>query len=118
VTTLLSDTPGLHHVTGIVGDAGAAAGFYGDLLGLRLLRRTVNYEDVLQYHLYFGDATGTPGSVFTVFPDPNADPGRTGRPGYEASPSRSRPARSATGASGSPSGASRLSGRGTASATI
>ncbi|MFC7324105.1 VOC family protein [Halorubrum rutilum] len=70
---MLPDTPGLHHVTGIVGDAEAAAGFYGDLLGLRLLRRTVNYEDVLQYHLYFGDATGTPGSVFTVFPDPHAD---------------------------------------------
>jgi glyoxalase family protein len=81
---MLADTPGLHHVTGIVGDAGAAAGFYGDLLGLRLLRRTVNYEDVLQYHLYFGDATGTPGSVFTVFPDPHADPGRPGTPGYEA----------------------------------
>jgi glyoxalase family protein len=44
----------------------------------------VNYEDVLQYHLYFGDATGAPGSVFTVFPDPHADPGRTGKPGYEA----------------------------------
>jgi glyoxalase family protein len=81
---MLSDTPGLHHVTGIVGDAAAAAAFYGETLGLRLLRRTVNYEDVLQYHLYFGDATGAPGSVFTVFPDPHADPGRTGKPGYEA----------------------------------
>ncbi|WP_435073256.1 VOC family protein [Halorubrum sp. HHNYT27] len=81
---MLVDTPGLHHVTGIVGDAGAAAAFYGETLGLRLLRRTVNYEDVLQYHLYFGDATGAPGSVFTVFPDPHADPGRTGKPGYEA----------------------------------
>ena len=81
---MLTDTPGLHHVTGIVGDAEAAAAFYGDALGLRLLRRTVNYEDVLQYHLYFGDATGSPGSVFTVFPDPHADPGRTGKPGYEA----------------------------------
>ncbi|WP_096393472.1 VOC family protein [Halorubrum trapanicum] len=81
---MLSDTPGLHHVTGIVGDAGAHAAFYGETLGLRLLRRTVNYEDRLQYHLYFGDATGSPGSVFTVFPDPNGDPGRTGKPGYEA----------------------------------
>ena len=81
---MLTDTPGIHHVTGIVGDAGAAAAFYGEALGLRLLRRTVNYEDVLQYHLYFGDATGSPGSVFTVFPDPHADPGRTGKPGYEA----------------------------------
>lgn len=81
---MLSDTPGLHHVTGIVGDPEAHAGFYGETLGLRLLRRTVNYEEILQYHLYFGDATGSPGSVFTVFPDPNADPGRAGKPGYEA----------------------------------
>jgi len=80
---MLSDTPGLHHVTGIVGDPAAGAAFYGGTLGLRLLRRTVNYEDRLQYHLYFGDATGSPGSVFTVFPDPTADPGRTGKPGYE-----------------------------------
>ncbi|TKX75231.1 ring-cleaving dioxygenase [Halorubrum sp. GN11_10-6_MGM] len=81
---MLSDTPGLHHVTGIVGDPEAHAAFYGGTLGLRLLRRTVNYEDRLQYHLYFGDATGSPGSVFTAFPDPNADPGRAGKPGYEA----------------------------------
>jgi glyoxalase family protein len=81
---MLSDTPGLHHVTGIVGDAAAHAGFYAKTLGLRLLRRTVNYEDIHQYHLYFGDATGSPGSVFTVFPDPHGDPGRTGKPGYAA----------------------------------
>jgi glyoxalase family protein len=80
---MLSDTPGLHHVTGIVGDAAVHAAFYGEVLGLRLLRRTVNYEEILQYHLYFGDATGSPGSVFTVFPDPTGDPGRTGKPGYE-----------------------------------
>ncbi|WP_200530581.1 VOC family protein [Halorubrum sp. LN27] len=81
---MLSDTPGLHHVTGIVGDPGANAAFYAETLGLRLLRRTVNYEDSLQYHLYFGDATGSPGSVFTVFPDPRGDPGRAGKPGYAA----------------------------------
>ena len=44
---MLSDTPGLHHVTGIVGDPEAHAAFYGETLGLRLLRRTVNYEDRL-----------------------------------------------------------------------
>jgi len=71
-------------VTGIVGDAGAHATFYAETLGLRLLRRTVNYEDSHQYHLYFGDATGSPGSVFTVFPDPHGDPGRAGKPGYAA----------------------------------
>lgn len=81
---MLSDTPGLHHVTGIVGDAGAHAAFYAETLGLRLLRRTVNYEDIHQHHLYFGDATGSPGSVFTVFPDPHGDSGRAGKPGYAA----------------------------------
>ncbi|PHQ39188.1 ring-cleaving dioxygenase [Halorubrum persicum] len=81
---MLSDTPGLHHVTGIVGDAGAHASFYAETLGLRLLRRTVNYEDIHQHHLYFGDATGSPGSVFTVFPDPHGDSGRAGKPGYAA----------------------------------
>ncbi|WP_394345486.1 VOC family protein [Halorubrum sp. Atlit-28R] len=80
---MLSDTPGLHHATGVVGDPGAAADFYGETLGLRLLRRTVNCEDRLQYHLYLCDATGSPSSAFTVFPDPNADPGRIGKPGYE-----------------------------------
>ncbi|WP_144920293.1 VOC family protein [Halorubrum salsamenti] len=79
-----SDTPGLHHVTGIVGDPGEHAAFCAETLGLRLLRRTVNYEDTHQYHLYFGDATGSPGSVFTVFPDPHGDPGRAGKPGYAA----------------------------------
>lgn len=44
----------------------------------------MNDEDVPQYHLHFGDATGAPGSVGTVFPDPNAEPGGTGKPGYEA----------------------------------
>ena len=76
-------TPGIHHVTGIVGDADAAVGFYAGALGLRLLRTTVNYEDVLQHHLYFGADAGRPGSVLTVFPDPTGDPGRIGKPSYE-----------------------------------
>ena len=77
---MLTDTPGLHHVTGIVGDAQEAIEFYADVLGLRLVAQTVNYEDILQHHLYFGDAAGTPGSVLTQFPDPHADPGRRGKP--------------------------------------
>ncbi|MGZ0745857.1 VOC family protein [Haloparvum sp. AD34] len=71
---------GIHHVTAMVGDAQAAVDFYAGTLGLRLVKRTVNYEDMLQHHLYFGDARGTPGTVFTVFPDPHGDPGRLGRP--------------------------------------
>ncbi|MBP1921933.1 glyoxalase family protein [Halorubrum alkaliphilum] len=77
-------TPGIHHVTGIVGDAGDAVEFYSGALGLRLLRTTVNYEDILQHHLYFGTGEGRPGSVLTVFPDPGGDPGRVGKPGYES----------------------------------
>ncbi|WP_440766940.1 VOC family protein [Natronorubrum sp. DTA7] len=77
---MLTDTPGLHHVTGIVGDAQEAIDFYAGVLGLRLVAQTVNYEDILQHHLYFGDAAGSPGTVLTGFPDPHADPGRRGKP--------------------------------------
>jgi glyoxalase family protein len=77
---VLTDTPGLHHVTGIVGDAQRAVEFYAGTLGLRLAQQTVNFEDLLQHHLYFTDAGGDPGSVLTVFPDPYADDGRVGRP--------------------------------------
>jgi glyoxalase family protein len=77
---VLTDTPGLPHVTGIVCDAQQAVGFYDGTLGLRLLQQTVNCEYLLQHHLYFGDARETPGSVLTVFPDPYADDGRVGRP--------------------------------------
>ncbi|WP_339104983.1 VOC family protein [Haloterrigena salinisoli] len=75
-----TDTPGLHHVTGLVGDAQTAVDFYAGALGLRLATQTVNFEDILQHHLYFGDAVGTPGTVLTHFPDPHADPGRVGKP--------------------------------------
>jgi len=77
---VLTDTPGLHHVTGIVGDAQQAVEFYAGTLGLCLAQQTVNFEDLLQHHLYFTDAGGDPGSVLTVFPDPYADDGRVGRP--------------------------------------
>jgi glyoxalase family protein len=77
---VLTDTPGLHHITGIVGDARQAVEFYAGTLGLRLAQQTVNFEDLLQHHLYFADAGGDPGSVLTVFPDPYADDGRVGRP--------------------------------------
>ncbi|WP_226480991.1 VOC family protein [Natrinema amylolyticum] len=81
---MLSDTPGLHHVTGIVGDAQDAVDFYVGVLGVRLVTQTVNFEDILQHHLYFGDATGTPGTVLTHFPDPHGDSGRPGKPQIES----------------------------------
>ena len=75
-----TDTRGIHHVTGIVGDAQAAIDYYAGVLGLRLVAQTVNFEDILQHHLYFGDPNGTPGTVLTHFPDPHAEPGRVGKP--------------------------------------
>lgn len=77
---MLTDTPGIHHVTGIVGDGQDAIDFYAGVLGLRLITQTVNFEDILQHHLYFGDETGTPGTVLTCFPDLHGDPGRVGAP--------------------------------------
>ncbi|ADJ13464.1 VOC family protein [Halalkalicoccus jeotgali] len=77
---MLSDATGLHHVTALAGDPRANVGFYVGLLGLRFLRRTVNHEDRFAYHCYYGDASGSPGSVLTFFPYPHGDPGRIGRP--------------------------------------
>ena len=70
--------PGLHHVTAICGDAQANASFYAGVLGLRLVKRTVNFDDPGSYHLYYGDHTGRPGSLLTFFAWPGA---RRGRPG-------------------------------------
>jgi glyoxalase family protein len=69
----MSDAPtarthGIHHVTAISGDAQRTLDFYAGVLGLRLVKRTVNFDDPGTYHFYFGDAAGTPGSVLTFFP--------------------------------------------------
>lgn len=58
---------GLHHVTAITGDLQQNVDFYGGLLGLRLVKKTVNFDDPTAYHLYYGDGTGTPGTVVTFF---------------------------------------------------
>jgi glyoxalase family protein len=78
-----ASTSGIRHVTGIVGDAQTAVDFYAGTLGLRFVKQTVNFEDVLQYHLYFGDTEGNPGTVFTAFADPYGDDGRVGKPQVE-----------------------------------
>jgi glyoxalase family protein len=57
----------LHHVTAITGDAPANVAFYADLLGLRMVKKTVNFDAPQAYHLYFGDEHGTPGSILTWF---------------------------------------------------
>ena len=69
---------GLHHITMITGDAQANVRFYGDLLGLRLVKKTVNFDDPSAYHLYFGDETGAAGSILTWFEFPGARRGRAG----------------------------------------
>jgi glyoxalase family protein len=69
---------GLHHITMITGDAPANVRFYADVLGLRLVKKTVNFDSPEAYHLYFGDELGTPGSILTWFEFPGARRGRAG----------------------------------------
>jgi glyoxalase family protein len=69
---------GLHHITMITGDAQRIVDFYADLLGLRLVKTTVNFDAPEAYHLYFGDETGSPGSILTWFEFAGAAGGRPG----------------------------------------
>jgi glyoxalase family protein len=69
---------GLHHVTAIAGAPQRNLDFYAGVLGLRLVKRTVNFDDPGTYHFYFGDAKGTPGTIMTFFPWPGAFRGRRG----------------------------------------
>src|SRR5436190_4031757 len=69
---------GLHHITLICTDAQRTVDFYTGVLGLRLVKRTVNFDDPGSYHLYFGDAVGSPGTAVTFFEWPGAPRGRTG----------------------------------------
>lgn len=68
----------LHHITMITGDARDNVRFYADVLGLRMVKKTVNFDDPLSYHLYYGDETGAPGSILTWFEAPGAPSGRAG----------------------------------------
>jgi glyoxalase family protein len=60
-------TQGLHHITAITSDASSAVNFYTRVLGLRLIKKTVNFDDPSSYHLYFGDEKGSPGTLITFF---------------------------------------------------
>lgn len=71
-------TAGIHHITAIVGNPQENVDFYAGVLGLRLVKKTVNFDDPGTYHLYFGDESGSPGSIITFFPWPNAYKGRIG----------------------------------------
>ncbi len=70
--------PGLHHVTAIASDPQRNLDFYVALLGLRFVKRTVNFDDPGTYHFYFGDNRGTPGTILTFFPWPGARRGIRG----------------------------------------
>jgi glyoxalase family protein len=69
---------GLHHVTAIASDPQTNLDFYTEVLGLRFVKRTVNFDDPGSYHFYFGDDAGTPGTILTFFPWPNAMRGTPG----------------------------------------
>jgi glyoxalase family protein len=69
---------GIHHITAIAGDPQRNLDFYTEALGLRLVKRTVNFDDPGSYHFYFGDNIGTPGTIMTFFPWPGARRGTRG----------------------------------------
>jgi glyoxalase family protein len=73
-----AETTGIHHVTAIAGEPQQNVNFYAGLLGLRMVKKTVNFDDPETYHLYYGDGAGTPGSIMTFFPWPAATRGRIG----------------------------------------
>lgn len=74
----MASLPGIHHVTAITGDVQGNVDFYAGVLGLRLVKKTVNFDDPGSYHLYYGDELGRPGSAMTFFVWPGAPRGRQG----------------------------------------
>ena len=73
-----SHISGIHHITAITSSAIDNLRFYEEVLGLRLVKQTVNFDDPHTYHLYYGDAQGSPGTILTFFPWENLPPGRIG----------------------------------------
>lgn len=69
---------GLHHITAISNSAKGNFNFYTNVLGLRLVKKTVNFDDPGTYHFYFGDEQGTPGTIITFFPWEGIGPGKNG----------------------------------------
>ena len=70
---------GLHHITAVAADPQRNLDFYAGVLGLRLVKKTVNQDDPFTYHLYYGDALGRPGTAMTFFPFPGVPAGQPGR---------------------------------------
>ncbi len=71
-------TAGIHHITAIARDPRSNIAFYTGILGLRLIKKTVNFDDPTTYHFYYGDDEGQPGTILTFFPWPHMAPGRAG----------------------------------------
>ncbi|MGX7593916.1 ring-cleaving dioxygenase [Planococcus plakortidis] len=71
-------TQGIHHITAIVGEAQENTDFYAGVLGMRLVKKTVNFDDPGTYHLYFGNEEGAPGTIMTFFPWGKAYQGKVG----------------------------------------
>lgn len=71
-------TTGIHHITSIVGNPQVNVDFYAGVLGLRLIKKTVNFDDPGTYHLYFGNESGQPGTIITFFPWAGASKGKIG----------------------------------------
>ena len=69
---------GIHHITAIAGNAQRNYDFYTRVLGLRMVKKTVNFDDPGTYHFYFGDEVGTPGTILTFFPWDRVKQGRVG----------------------------------------
>ena len=63
----MANSAGIHHITGITGDGKKNFGFYTKTLGLRFVKRTVNFDDPSAWHLYYGNETGAPGSALTAY---------------------------------------------------
>src|SRR5919112_3073254 len=72
------DILGIHHITAIASNPQKNIDFYTQILGLRLVKLTVNFDDPTTYHLYYGDEIGRPGSILTFFPWPEGQKGRQG----------------------------------------
>ncbi|WP_339190317.1 ring-cleaving dioxygenase [Paenibacillus sp. FSL R5-0490] len=71
-------TAGIHHITAFAGDPQANVDFYAGVLGLRLVKKTINFDAPDVYHLYFGDEHGSPGTIITFFPSAGSPRGKIG----------------------------------------
>jgi glyoxalase family protein len=97
---VMSASAGIHHVTAICHDPKTNVMFYTRSLGLRMVKKTVNFDDPTTWHLYYGDETGRPGTALTFFAWDGLPPGRNGN-GWPSKPLSSfLSARSPTGGSG------------------